>query len=87
MRARYWKLKTMFSAGILSDEFAEAAAQAGRRARDEALAAGFPVVFRDSAGRYVQELPDGRLFEVRFDPTAPRESHMKIVRELPSPAR
>ena len=66
---------------ITSDEFAEEAAIAGLRARQDALEAGHPVVFIDEAGRYVQEHPDGRLFEIRLDPTEPRESCV-IIREL-----
>lgn len=67
---------------ITSDEFAEEAAMAGLHARQAALDAGHPVIFVDDAGRYVQEHPDGRLFEIRFDPTQPRESRVIIVREL-----
>jgi hypothetical protein len=69
---------------ILTDDFTRTVAEAGRRARQAALAAGHPVVFRDNAGRYVEEHPDGRRFEVAFDPTKPRESHRVILRELPS---
>lgn len=59
-----------------------AAAAAGLRARKSALAAGHPVVFMDSFGRYVKELPDGRLLEIRFQPGAPRESHVLVLGEL-----
>ncbi len=72
----------MAEVNILSDEFALAAANAGLRARERALAAGIPVVFVDDLGRYVQEFPDGRLFEVRLVPGAPRELHVQILREL-----
>ncbi len=67
---------------ILSDEFPAAAAAAGLRAREEALAEGHPVVYRDETGRYIQEFPDGTLLEIRFRPGAPRESHIEIVRKL-----
>ncbi|MCC6537710.1 MAG: hypothetical protein IT162_09190 [Bryobacterales bacterium] len=67
---------------MLTDEFAAAAAEAGRRARNEALASGHSVVFVDMAGQYVLERPDGRLFEVRLDSTQPRESHCVVVREI-----
>ncbi len=76
----------MVHASVLTDDFAEAAAEAGRRARNEALAAGHSVVFVDAFDRYVLERPDGRLFEVRLDPTQPRETHCTIVRELTSEA-
>jgi len=71
---------------ILSDEFAEAAAAAGLRARQAALAAGHAVIFIDKLGRYVQERPDGRLFEVRLLSGEPRESHVQILGELSSSA-
>lgn len=75
---------TAFS--ILTDDFALAAAKAGWQARQEALAAGLPVVFVDPAGRYVEERPDGRRFEIRLDPAGPRESHRIVLRELASAA-
>lgn len=68
--------------GIFSDEFIEAVTQACRQARQDALATGHPVVFVDEEGRYVQEHPDGRKYEIRFDPTQPRESHLIVVREI-----
>ena len=67
---------------ILSDEFAKAASEAGLRARQRALDAGHAVVFRDDLGRYVKEMPDGWLFEIRFDPAAPPESHVVVIGEL-----
>ena len=67
---------------ITSDEFAEEMAMAGRQAREQALANGHAVVFVDEQGRYVQEFPDGRLFEIRFDPSQPVESHVVVIREL-----
>ncbi len=68
--------------GILTDEFAAVAASAGLSARERALAAGHSVVFKDPKGRYVEEKPNGRRYEVRFNPGAPRESHLTILREL-----
>ena len=72
--------KTAFS--VLTDEFADQVAAAGRKARRESLAAGFPVTFVDAKGREVQELPDGRKFEIRYVPGAPREKHVEVIREL-----
>lgn len=69
-------------ASIISDEFAQAAAQAGWHARQAALAAGHAVVFIDETGQYIEEWPNGRRFEVRLDPTQPRESHRIVLREL-----
>jgi hypothetical protein len=71
---------------ILSDDFAQAAAAAGRMARLDALASGHSVVFVDHCGRYVEELPDGRRFEIRLDASRPRESHRIVVCEMASNA-
>jgi len=75
------------SAHILTEEFAQAAADAGLRARRDALASGHAVVFLDDCGRYVQELPDGKRFEIRLWPGKPRESHLQIVGEILSPIK
>ena len=69
---------------ILGDDFARAAAQAGLRARIDALTAGKVVVYIDDLDRYVEELPDGRRFEVQLHPETPRDSHIRILRELPA---
>ena len=82
----YAIMKLMRSAGILTEEFARAAAVAGLRAREKALADGHPVVFIDDFGRYVEELPDGRRLEIRLQPGIPRESHLHILGELPAGA-
>jgi hypothetical protein len=44
------------------------------------------VVYRNADGGYVAEYPGGRRFEVRFDPTRPRESHLVVLREISSNA-
>ena len=66
-------------ADILSDEFAQAAAEAGLRARRDALASGHPVVFQDKLGRYIQELPDGSRQEVRFESGGKRATHLRVL--------
>jgi hypothetical protein len=76
----------MADLSILTDQFAQTAARAGRLARQDALAAGLSVVFIDACGRYIEEFPDGRRFEIRLDPTRPRESHRIVLRELVSNA-
>ena len=68
---------------LFSPEFEEMLSEVGRKARTEALAEGHPVVYRDQCGCYVQELPDGRKFEICFHPEAPRESHVERIREIP----
>ena len=69
---------------IPGDDFAQAAARAGLRARIDALTAGKVVVYIDDLERYVEELPDGRRFEDRLQPETPRDSHICILRELPA---
>lgn len=64
------------------DQFAEDCAEASREARRETLEAGLSVVFLDDEGRCLEELPDGRIFEVRLDPTLPRESCVVRLREV-----
>ena len=76
----------MTEISILTDDFAKAAAAAGRLARIDALASGHSVVFIDHLGRYVEELPDGRRFEIRLDSSRPRESHRIVVCEMTSSA-
>ena len=71
----------MWELSILSDRFFQTAAESVRRARQAALDSGHAVVF-DRMGRYVEERPDGRRFEIRLDPSSPRESHRVVLREL-----
>jgi hypothetical protein len=74
----------MSPASILTEDFAQAAAAAGLKARQDALNAGYPVVFLDKLGRYIQEMPDGTCLEVYLDPNSPRESHVQILGEVPA---
>jgi hypothetical protein len=71
---------------VLTDEFAHAVVGACSKARSTALELGHQVVYRDADGGYVAEYPGGRRFEVRFDPTRPRESHLVVLREISSNA-
>lgn len=77
-------MKLMATVSVLTDEFMHTVVDACAKARSTALKLGHPVVYRDSGGEYVAEYPDGRRFEVRFDPTRPRDSHLVVLRELPS---
>lgn len=80
-----WEImRGMVHASVLTEEFAEAVAEAGSLARKAALAAGHPVVFMDSEGRCVEEWPDGRKFEIRLDATQPGGSRRVVIRELQS---
>lgn len=63
----------MLIPNILTEEFMQLVADACSKARAAALDAGHPVVLRDADGSYVAEYPDGRRFQVRFDPNSPRE--------------
>ena len=65
-----------------SREFHEAAYAAGRKAFEEALAAGFPVFYIDSDGLNVMLLPDGRKFEIKWISGAPAGENYEIVREV-----
>ena len=68
---------------ILSPEFTRQAEAAWDRARDEALARGVPVFYRnDRTGIEIMEHSDGRRFEIRFIPGAPRGRNFEIIREL-----
>jgi hypothetical protein len=52
-------------------------------ARKDALAAGVPIFYRDSAtGLNVMEQPGGRKFEIRWIPGAPRNRNYEVLREL-----
>lgn len=67
---------------VLDDEFFVVIAKACSNARATALGAGHSVVYRDTAGRYVEERPEGKRFEIRFEKARPRESHIVVLREL-----
>ena len=67
---------------VLSEEFAVAAANATRQARNKALAAGIPVPFMDAHGRYFEEYPDGRLMEIFFDSEDSLKAKHDSEREL-----
>jgi hypothetical protein len=72
----------MASSSILAEESLNGITEAFLKARRDALEAGHAIVYLDADGRYVQELPNGRRFEIRFDPSQPRESHLIVIREL-----
>ncbi len=55
---------------------------ATQQARLDTLTAGVPVFYRDADGLNIMEEPDGRKFEIRLIPGAPRERIFEIVREL-----
>jgi hypothetical protein len=64
-------------------DFSGHAQEATRRARQESLALGLPVFYRDpQTGMDLMEQPDGRRFEIRYIPGAPRERNFEILREL-----
>lgn len=68
---------------ICSPVFHRAVAEAGNLARLRTLAAGVPVFYRQSITRKdVMEQPDGRIFEIRFIPNAPRDENYEIIGEL-----
>jgi len=72
---------------IFSEEFTRQAEAAWDRAIKETLAKGIPVFYREHrTGLEIMEQPDGRRFEIRYIPGAPRDSNYEIVRELPARA-
>lgn len=80
--SKHEMIRQMAEFSVLDDEFFAVVARACSNARGAALRAGHAVVYRDAAGRYVEERPGGRRFEIRFDRARPRESHIVIVEEL-----
>jgi hypothetical protein len=72
---------------IMSDEFDRLVTEACNSARLETLAAGVPVFYLDrETGMDIMEQPDGRRFQIRYIPGAPRDRHFEIVREIVAPA-
>jgi hypothetical protein len=68
---------------LFSEDFTAAVQAAGARAREETLRAGVPVFYRDAeSGLEVMEQPDGRRFEIRYIPGAPRERNYEVLREI-----
>jgi hypothetical protein len=73
----------MANGDSFDDRFDFAVKAAVAQARNEALGAGIPLFYRDSSsGLDVMQQPDGRVFEIRFIPGAPRDSHYEVLREL-----
>jgi hypothetical protein len=65
------------------DDLTIAFKAAAAQARNDALAAGVPVFYRDSAtGLEVMEQPGGRKFEIRYVPGAPRDRNYEVLREI-----
>ena len=68
---------------IFSDEFTAVVEQAIAKARAETLRAGASLFYRDLAtGLEVMEMPDGRIFEIRYLPGQPRDRNYEVLREL-----
>jgi hypothetical protein len=72
---------------ILSKEFAEGVADVTRNARNESLALGLSVFYREAeTDRDMMELPDGRRFQIRLIPGASRGTNYEIIREISADA-
>jgi hypothetical protein len=56
-------------------------------AQAASLAAGVPIIYKDAEGRYVEEYPGGRIFEICLHPGESGDRHVEIVRELAGSAR
>jgi hypothetical protein len=73
----------MANGDFFDDTFDRTVKAAVAQARKETLAAGAGLFYHDSVSdRDVMERPDGRIFEIRFNPGAPRESQYEVLREL-----
>ena len=73
---------------IFSDEFDAAAKAAIAEACAETIKVGVSLFYRDSAsGLEVMEMPDGRMFEIRYLPGQPGDRNHEVLRELPPKAR
>jgi hypothetical protein len=65
---------------ILTPEFTRDAEAAIDRAREETLAAGVAVFYRDAvSGLEIMEQPDGQRFEIRYIPGAPGDRNYEVV--------
>jgi hypothetical protein len=67
---------------IGSLEFDEAVRAATHEAFLGTLRAGRPVSYTDRDGLEVMELPDGRRFEIRWNPSSPTGQNYDVVREI-----
>ncbi len=68
---------------IFSDEFDAAVKAAIADATAETLKAGVPLFYRDDhTGLEVMEMPDGRIFEIRYLPGQPGDRNHEVLREL-----
>jgi hypothetical protein len=66
-----------------SDELTAAVVSGCVSARLQTLKAGIPMFYRDAKEDiYIMEQPDGRKFEVRLIPGAPRERNYEVLLEL-----
>ena len=65
-----------------SDEFIEAVRAGTHKAFLETLQAGLPVFYTDGDGLEVMELPGGRRFEIRWNPSSPTAENYDVVREI-----
>ncbi len=68
---------------LFPDDFEEQVKAAIKTAVEETLRAGVPIFYRDhEMGLEIMEQPDGRKFEIRYIPGAPRDRNFEVLREL-----
>jgi hypothetical protein len=73
---------------IFSDEFDAAVKAAIAEACAETLKAGVALFYLDHhTGLEVMEMPDGRMFEIRYLPGQPGDRNHEVLRELPPKTR
>ena len=59
------------------------AEEAVREAIADLKAHGIPIFYRDwETGMEIMEEADGRRFEIRYIPGAPRDRHVEVLREI-----
>jgi hypothetical protein len=68
---------------IFSEAFDQASKAGIASACAETLKAGVSLFYSDPVtGMEIMEQPDGRKFEIRYIPGAPRGRHHEVIREL-----
>jgi hypothetical protein len=73
----------MANSRVFGDDITVAFQAAVSKARADALCAGVPIFYRDSAtGLEVMEQPGGRKFEIRYIEGASRDCNYEVLREL-----
>ena len=80
-------MELMPESKMFTPEMIQTVIQAGIDARNESLAMGLPVFYRDTKTDFdMMELPDGRKFQIRLIPGKPRGQNYEVIREITADA-